>query len=288
MRNEWKKLLVMAVLGAGWLAQAGCTPAGRSVSPVEPHTVSAQVKPVIEPGGPGIEFPYGNHDQVDYFYCFGLQPWDTAGNNEIHGGIDILPHYDPNAGIQKFALVAVADGRIARIVQSTTGAGCPSLTVLLELNPYWFAIYTIEPQTLDPAEFALQVKAVKVKEGKKVKRGKKLADLVVATVKPGSYPHLHFGFIYKHPADSWEYVYENYLEIARSDGTALPPLAGPGSPWEPADLGIPTTLFCPYEYSNSAARLVYDSRPKRAANGDWCSGVCAYGSADGNCGCAAP
>ena len=238
------------------------------------------------PPDPGMDFPYQDPSQVDRFYCFGLFPWDVAGL-EIHGGTDIVPYYDPAAtDIQEVPLIAVADGRVARIIESTSGAGAPAITVVQELNPYWFATYTIEPQTLDPAQFALQLKAVKVKEGKQVKRGKKLADLIVATVMPGSYPHLHFGFFYKNPAESLDYLQEHFLEVLRSDGTNLPPLSGPGSPWEPADLGIPTTLYCPYVYFNAAARSVVDSRPTLAANGDLCTSLCAYGSTDGGCGSA--
>ncbi|MEW6516253.1 MAG: M23 family metallopeptidase [candidate division FCPU426 bacterium] len=285
MNKTWKKLAGLAGLGLILLLQGGCTSSEQSAMPTEPGVMSAQAGKISLPD-PGMTFPYQNPVQVDRFYCFGLFPWDTAGV-ETHGGTDIVPRYLPAfRRVQKVPLVAVANGRVARIVQSTTGAGCPSITVILQLNQFWFAIYTIEPQTLIPAEFERQVKAVRVKEGSRLRRGQKLADLLVATVKPGSYPHLHFGFIYKNPADSWEYIQTHYLEIARSDGTNLPPTSGPGSPWQPTDLGLPTTLYCPYVYFNSAARLVVDSRPKIAANGDECSSLCAYGSTGGNCGCA--
>lgn len=190
-----------------------------------------------------MDFPYQDPGQVSYFWCIGLNPWDTAGV-EIHGGIDIVPNYDSSATeIQRFPLVAVAKGRIIIIHVDATGHGCPSVTLVLELNPYWFVIYTIEPQTEDSTEFAEQMNSIYVDEGRLVKRGKRLADLIVATVKPGAYPHLHFGLLYKNPAESWEYVYSHYLEILRSDGTNLPPDEGPKSPWSPMDLGLPTTLF---------------------------------------------
>lgn len=106
-----------------------------------------------------MDFPVQNVADLEKFYCFGLQPRDTSGNNEIHSGIDLAATYDPSS-----------------------------------------------------------------------------------------------------------------------------PLAGPGSPREPEDPEIETTLYCPYEYSTAQAGLNYGSLIRLAADGSvsWC--ICAYLSEDGDCG----
>ena len=116
------------------------------------------------------------------------------------------------------------------------------------------------------------------------KRGELIGELIVANVAPDSYPHVHFSFLYKHPDDTLDYLFENFLGIRRSDGTDLAPATGPGSPWKPRDLERETTLYCPYEYSTPEARAAYDSLPRLAANGDRCRCICAYGSTGGDCG----
>lgn len=281
-----KQILAKAIfilLGMGLLLPSVSTAVDKSIPPGKSKTIITLPGHRI-PDGPGFTFPYRYPNQVNRFYCFGLQPWDAA-NNEIHGGTDIIPNYLPKVRFQqKVPLVAVADGRIDRIGQGETGDGCSSIVVLLGLNRFWYAIYVIEPQTLVDAEFERQLNAVMVTEGQRVKRGQTIANLLVGTVKPGSYPHLHFGFIYKNPADTWESM--DFLNVARSDGTNLPPVSGPGSPWQPTDLGLPTTMYCPYVYANADARAVFDALPKLDTSGNTCTNLCAYGSINGKCGSA--
>jgi hypothetical protein len=233
----------------------------------------------------GLEFPVADIDDIKELYCFGLQPWDTQGNNEIHGGIDLVARYAPvYPAMAKVPIVCPSDARVERIIESVSGDGGATLVVVLAMNPYWYLVCNFEAQTSNPHVFEEQRRRIVVRERQKVKRGALIGELVVSDVIVGSYPHLHFGFFYKHPGDSLEYIYEHYLDIRRSDGTDLAPLTGPGSPWKPRDLGRETTFYCAYEYSTARAKSYYDSKPSKAANGDRCRCVCAYGSLDGNCG----
>jgi hypothetical protein len=152
------------------------------------------------------------------------------------------------------------------------------------MNKYWYIVCNFEPQTTSAAIFEEERRSVVVEEKQKVRRGELIGDLVLGSVSPGSYPHLHFGFFYKHPDDTLDHIYENYLKIRRSDGTDLAPFTGPGSPWKPRDLDMETTFYCPYEYSTPEAKKLYDSLPRIAANGDGCDCICAYGSTAGDCG----
>jgi hypothetical protein len=238
----------------------------------------------------GLSFPYQNAQDVVRSYCFGLQPWDTQGLNEIHGGIDLVPPYDPPpAGIERYPIAAPADSVVAWIVEGTSGHELTTIPVILQLNDYWYVISNFEPQTASTTVLDEQRASITVEEGQALERGDLLGDLLVGDVQEGAYPHVHFAFFYLNPNDTLEYVAENHLNIPRSDGTNLPPSTGSGSPWNPRDLGIPTTLFCPYVYSTSEAQAIYDALPKKAANGDDCACVCAYGSENGDCGvCPSP
>jgi hypothetical protein len=233
----------------------------------------------------GLAFPVRNVADLEKSYCFGLQPWDTEGNNEIHGGIDLAARHSPvPPAIGKVAVVAPADAWVERIVESVSGAGATTLVVVLKMNKYWYLVCNFEPQTTDPAIFEAQRRSIAVRERQRLTRGNLIGKLVVGSVKPGSYPHLHFGFFYKHPDDTLDYIYENYLHIRRSDGTDLAPTAGRGSPWQPRNLEQETTFYCSYEYSTPRAKAAYDGLPRIAANGDRCRCVCAYGSVEGDCG----
>jgi len=233
----------------------------------------------------GLDFPVQNIADLDMFYCFGLQPWDTEGNNEIHGGIDLVATYDPlSPFIDRVPIIAPADARVERIIEGVSGAGVTTLVVVLKMNKYWYIVCNFEPQTTSPEIFEEQRRSLVVREKQKVKRGELIGDLVLASVSPGSYPHLHFGFFYKHPDDTLDYIYMNYLQIRRSDGTDLAPFTGQGSPWKARDLAMETTFYCPYEYSTPQAKAAYDSLFRIAANGDLCNCICAYGSIDGDCG----
>jgi hypothetical protein len=174
------------------------------------------------------------------------------------------------------------------VEEGTTGAGLYSILVLLRLNDYWFVVLTIEPQSASAATNAAQRAALHVKPGDCVAGGAPVADLVVWNVAAGSYPHVHFGLLYKHPAETLEHIREHILEIAVSDGTDLPPAQGPGSPLDPRDLRIATTFFCPYAFSTLAARAGYDALPALAVTGDRCACPCAYASSGGDCGRCSP
>lgn len=233
----------------------------------------------------GLDFPVRDVGGLEKFYCFGLQPWDTAGNNEIHGGIDLVAKYSPSSPlIGTIHIVAPAAGRVERIVESVSGAGVATLVVVLKMNEYWYIVLNFEPQTTDPAIFEEQRRSIVIMETQRVERGELIGKLVLGSVKPGSYPHLHYGFFYKHPDDTLDNIYRKYLLLRRSDGTDLAPTTGPGSPWEPENLGRETTFYCPYEYSTARAKTAYDSLPRIAANGDTCRCICAYSSIDGDCG----
>ena len=233
----------------------------------------------------GLLFPFQNSQEVVRSYCFGLQPWDTQGLNEIHGGIDLVAPYDPPpVGIERHPILAPADSVVEWIVEGSSGHELTTIPVVLKMNPYWYVVCNFEPQTTSTAVLDEQRASITVREGDVLARGDLLGDLVVGEVNPEAYPHVHFSLFYLHPDDTLENFAENNLSVPRSDGTDLPPLSGPGSPWQPADLGIPSTLFCPYVYSTLEAQAAYDALPKKAANGDSCACVCAYGSVDGDCG----
>lgn len=246
---------------------AGCTPSGS------------------DGGAEGLDFPVQNVADLNKYYCFGLQPWDTAGNNEIHGGIDLVSPENTNPSvIGRSPIVAPAAARVERIIESVSGAEVATLVIVLKMNDYWYIVCNFEPQTTDADIFQEQRNSIFVTEGQNVARGQVIGELVINSVKPGSYPHLHFGFFYKNPADTLDDIYANYLSLRRSNGLDLAPLTGPGSPWQPADLGIVTTFYCPYEYSTAAAKAAYDSLPRMAADGSECNCICAYDSTDGDCG----
>lgn len=234
--------------------------------------------------GPGLRFPY--HDPFDVFElrCFGLHPWSPEG--ERHGGVDIIPHHHNVTGnrMEKYHIVAPADAVVDRIVKGTTGADARSLTVVLQYNPYWYGLLTFEPQSLDEGVFMEQADSIRVRTGWRVRRGDLIGDLVVCKFMPGIWPHLHYGLLYKQPEHTLDYICANYLDIVRSNGSHLPPTTGPGSPLEAKNLGIPSTVFCPYEYSSPRARACFDSYPKRSARGEYCPCVCAYNSHDWGCG----
>jgi len=259
--------LIFMVLMILFSAVLGCTPSGSGGA------------------GEGLDFPVQNVTDLNRFYCFGLQPWDTAGNNEIHGGIDLVSPENADPGvISRVPIVAPAAARVERIIESVSGAEVATLVVVLKMNDYWYIVLNFEPQTTSASIFQQQRDSIFVTEGQNVARGQVIGELVINSVKPGSYPHLHFGFFYKNPEDTLEDIYANYLSIRRSNGMDLAPLTGPGSPWQPTDLDIETTFYCPYEYSSTAAKTSYDRLPRMAADGSECNCICAYGSTNGDCG----
>jgi murein DD-endopeptidase MepM/ murein hydrolase activator NlpD len=233
---------------------------------------------------PGLLFPYRDPLKIVEVFCFGLHPWSADG--EIHGGLDIIPHYK-GMGYRKYELVASADAVVERIhIFPESDDGPFTVVVFLKVNDYWYMIYTIEPQSVSGDVNNEQLDSIYVTAGQKVRKGEVIGELIVSEpdLSGDSYPHLHFGLLYKNTSDTLGYVIENHTFLDRSDGTNMPPTSGPGSPWEAQDLGIATTLFCPYEYSSPNARAFYDTYPKAGVFGIYCACLCAYGSRDGSCG----
>lgn len=235
----------------------------------------------------GLDFPVADVGDLARSYCFGIYPWD-AGGTETHDGIDLVARYGTGPDPGRVAVVAATDARVERIVEAESGAGLGEVIVVLRMNGFWYMAYTFEPQTANPDVFAEQRRSIAVREKQHVRRGELIGELIVADVAAGSYPHVHFSFLYKHPDDSLDDLFAYFPDIRRSDGTDLAPRSGPGSPWKPRDLARETTLYCPYEYSTPEAKAAYDSLARYAATGAVCGCVCAYGSVGGNCGSCGP
>ena len=232
----------------------------------------------------GLLFPFSAAEEIVEVYCFGLTYWSP--NGEIHNGIDIIPRY-LGMGYVRYELVAPADAVVERIyTEGESGHGARTFALLFRMNDYWITGYVVEPQSLVPWVIEDQLSHIYVHEGQRIAKGQVIGELVVSETDlvEGSYPHVHNFLLYMNPEDTLEDLLENSLDIERSDGTDLPPMAGKGSPWDAEDLGIPTTFFCPYEYSTAETRVLYDGFDKRARHGYYCDCVCAYGSVDGDCG----
>jgi len=232
----------------------------------------------------GLLFPFSAPQEIVEVYCFGLTYWSPDG--EIHNGVDIIPRYQ-GMGYTRYEFVAPADAVVELIyTEGESGHGAQTFALLFRLNDYWITGYVVEPQSL--AEWVLeeQMAYLYVHEGQRIAKGQVIGELVVSEpdLVEGSYPHIHNFLLYLNPEDRLEDLLEHSLDIIRSDGTDLPPPAGRGSPWDAEDLGIPTTFFCPYEYSIAETRTLYDGYDKRARHGYYCDCVCAYGSMDGDCG----
>jgi hypothetical protein len=176
-----------------------------------------------------------------------------------------------------------------------SGMGAVSITVLLQMNNYWFLCFTFEPQSLDAATNSLQrtnlavdLSGLDCSSGCyfpiSLAKGDWVGNLIVRNVMTGAYPHIHYALLYKSPSQTLEDAFTNYLAIVRNMGTGMPPASGPGSPVMPTELtGTPTTFYCPYEYSSSAAKTIMDGMTKLSNIGP-CSCICAYNSVGGNCG----
>lgn len=234
---------------------------------------------------PGLALPYAPAGVLTEVHCYGLHPWSEAG--ERHAGIDLKPPYLDLVGtpdVRKVEVVAPAAGVIDWIVRGESGADAEAWVVVIEINSYWYAVLVIEPQSDDAAIVAEQDASIDVQEAQRVRKGERIGDLVVGKVLESRYPHVHLSLLYKNPEDSIESLFRDPDPIVRSDGTALPPTIGPGSPWDPRNLGIPSTFFCPYVYSIPEAQQSMDGVPRLSVDGDLCSCVCAYDSQNGDCG----
>jgi hypothetical protein len=234
----------------------------------------------------GLRLVYSDPNELTEIHCYGLHPWSDEG--ERHGGIDLKPIYvDLDPGETRYAeVVAPASGDVTRIFEGTTGAGAESRIVILEMNPFWYAILVFEPQSLDPTVIQEQENRLDVQVGDHVNRGDRIGDLVIRNVMENRYPHIHFSLLYKDPAVPMETLFADPDSIHRSDGNDLVPTTGPGSPWDPVELVDieSAAFFCPYVYSTPEAQQVMDNVPKYNVNGVLCDCVCAYNSLDGDCG----
>jgi hypothetical protein len=239
-------------------------------------------------GGEGeslLAFPFADPSVLTRAYCYGLYPWSSQG--ETHNGVDLVPAYADLAATlktRKVGIVAPYSGTIDQIVASTTGAQLKSWLVLIRMNAYWYVAMAFEPQTQDAAVLEEQANNFLVQPGQTVKKGDLLGYLVLGNIATGQYPHVHLSILYKNPADTVAGLFANPLAIAVNDGTSLPPVSGQGSPWEPEDLNLPSTFFCPYVYSSANVRSTIDHVPRYSATGGPCSCVCAYHSQNGDCG----
>ncbi len=230
----------------------------------------------------GLLLPYANLSELVEARCYGVDPWDEA-TKEVHGGIDLIPrHTDLGPGeTRKVGLVAPASGTIHDVRELAKAGKATAFMLTVKVNDYWFVGMVLEPQNLDPSVADEQRRSIAVQVGQTVQRGDRIGDLVVTNV---HYPHVHFMFYYKDPHQTYEEFFANYLVVPRNQGDNLPPTSGPSSPWSPQDLGIPSTLFCPYVYSERSSRLRMDQILKQSHDGTVCTCICAYGSRNADCG----
>ncbi|MBZ5587561.1 MAG: hypothetical protein LAO05_03290 [Acidobacteriia bacterium] len=237
---------------------------------------------IWRPGRAGLRLPYENLSDLVEARCYGVDPWDEA-TGEVHGGIDLIPrHTDLGPGeMRKAALIAPAGGTIHDLRWGAKPGKATAFILTMKLNDYWFVTMVLEPQNFDPAVADEQGRSIAVQAGQAVRRGDRIGDLVVTNV---HYPHVHFMIYYKDPNQTYEDFLANFLLIPRNQGDNLPPTAGPGSPWAPANLGIPSTLFCPYVYLEPSSRSRLDQILKQSHDGSVCTCICAYGSKNADCG----
>lgn len=252
----------------------------------------------IEPPPTDLAFPYQDETLLgDESHCYGLTNWNPPLNTETHSGIDLAARYADLAAdeARSVPIVAPAAGTGFYLYDMTTGMGAASVLVLLQMNNYWYIGLTFEPQSLDAvtnalqrANFSVDISGMDCTAGcyfdTPVSKGALIGNLIVRNVMPGAYPHIHYSLLYKSPSQTLEDAFANNIAIARNQGTDLPPASGTGSPVTPAELaGTPTTFYCPYEYSSSAAKTIMDNMVKLSTSGA-CSCVCAYNSVSGDCG----
>lgn len=239
---------------------------------------------------PELAFIFQDTTDISEIHCYHLHPWSDTG--EIHSGIDISPKYSDLIGtntIKTSAVIAPSDGVVERILEHESGAGAKMYSVVIKINDYWRVIMSFEPQSIDAEVVALQAESILVSEGSSVKKGQKIADLVYGRLITDHYPHIHFSVLYIKPGDSLDAITANIDNVPRNNGIPTPPpRTGASSPWEPSDLGLDSHFFCPYLYFSDAAQAILDSVPRYSVTGALCSCMCAYNSANGDCGDCAP
>lgn len=288
-------LLITSVLTA-------CTPA---ISPVGEKTNYAALFDVSDtlPDEPGLSFPYKRPTQAVFMHCFGLCPWendpkpDVENNPDVckgehHAGIDIYPvplgstHNQESFLLSRSVeIIAPADATVVDpSLEGTTGADTTSYIVVLEFNEYWYAAFSFEPHSSTTYISQLQKNSILVEKDEHVNKGDVIGRLVIPATSVVE-PSLHFSFFYLSKDDAleniWDIISTNPADVVVSDGSNLP---SPQAPWNPSDLGIPTTFFCPEYFSSPRAQAKYRLLPKVDKHGLPCLSVCAYHSTMGGCG----
>jgi hypothetical protein len=230
----------------------------------------------------GLVLPYENLAELVEARCYGVDPWDDV-TKEIHGGIDLIPrHTDLGPGqTRKVGLVAPASGTIYDVRELAKTGKADAFMVTVKVNDYWFVGMVLEPQNLDPSIADEQRRSIAVQTGDVVGRGDRIGELVVTNV---HYPHVHFMIYYKDPNQTYEELLANYILLPRNQGDNLPPTSGPGSPWAPENLEIPSMLYCPYVYSEWSSKTRMDQILKQSHDSTVCRCICAYGSKNADCG----
>ena len=252
-----------------------------------PPTIDSRVRRHLRrPGPAGLRLPYASLSELVETRCYGVDPWDEV-TKEVHGGIDLIPrHTDLGSGeTRRVALVAPASGAIHDVRELAKPGKATAFMITVKVNDYWFVGMVLEPQNLDPSIADEQRRSISVQAGQAVRRGDRLGELVVSNV---HYPHVHFMIYYKHPDQTYEDLIASYLLLPRNQDDNLPPTSGRGSPWAPEDLRIPSTLFCPYVYSEPASKSRMDEVLKQSHDGSVCTCICAYGSRNADCGVCSP
>jgi hypothetical protein len=194
----------------------------------------------------------------------------------------------------RYDIVAPSYGQIVRIEDNAgLGAtGSARVTVVLQMNDYWFVILSLETQSLDAGIGTEQRDAVVVSERQFVEKGEPIGQLVTGSLLEGTrLPHIHYALLYKNDPER-EIDAIMAWKAARSDGSDLggvwPWSWYPGVwPWRSLpgrNLGIRSKFFCPYEFSSPAARTAMDSVNAYAGEERPCACACAYGSTGGSCG----
>ena len=293
MRLHYSGILIVVLA----LTACASSPDTKVLTPVD----YSQTKPNTDDIGLG--FPYEDPRRAVFIHCFGLCPWNdsstsTGGEEECHQekhvGFDIypvplqqsMPLLPTKQQTALVRIIAPADAIVERITTGETGAITQSTIVALKLNQYWYAAYSFEPHSKKTAILKLQRNSIVVNENQSVRKGELIGSLVV-TNDTKVIPSLHFSFFYLNPDQSLDELMtllnEDIENVNVSDHSDL---KAAGWPWDNQDRGIPTTFFCPYEFSSKNAKNLYDQLPNLDTHGVRCSSMCAYGSTQGNCGSA--
>lgn len=214
--------------------------------------------------GKGLGFPFKNTKRIAQIRAFGIMPW---GSEPFHGGMDIIikntgPHFVPG---QTIKVVSPADGVVVgvRVFEDPDPDDDDfgfSVTPLIEVNPGLWVALTFEPK-IGLAEYEqLQIDSIKVKAGDRVKQGQYIGDLVIGQGEGGQQgsanPHIHYEVILKDP--------ETTIEDILLHDTSFTDV------WN-----LPTSI-CPYDYSSTRAKKMFEQVFARADGSVSCRCPCKY------------